>query len=189
VSGQAPDQEPRNGPFEVTSSRHVYDNPWIDVREDRVRHDNGSTGLFGIVTLKPGVTTLAIDNEQHVYLLREFKYAYRDHSWELCSGGIDDGEAPLDAAKRELLEELGLAAETWTDLGQVFPFTVVVDSPNYLMLARGVTRHREPDPDAFEQIQVKRVPLIEALDMVDDGRMIHAGSVAALLKAARLLGV
>lgn len=177
----------KHGPFQVDHCELVYQNPWIEVREDRVTHANGAQGLFGIVTMKPGSTVLAIDQLRHVFLVREFKYAYGRESLELVSGGIDPGEAPLAAAQRELQEELGFVAEDWQPLGEINPFTVVVDSPNYLFIAQNL-RETDISRDDFEQIEVARLPLVEAQRMAEQGEITHAASVVLLLRS-KLLGL
>ena len=177
--------EPTNGPYRIKSSQTVYENPWISVREDRVSHEKGGDGLFGIVTLKPGSTVLPITDDGRVYLVREHKYGLGERSVELMSGGIDDGETPLEAAKRELQEELGLAAGKWVQLGVTNPFTTVMDSPNYMFLASELTQV-PVKPDAWEEIEPMCVELAEAVQMVLDGRITHAASCICLLKAERM---
>jgi NUDIX domain len=92
-------------PFTLISTKKIYENPWIYVREDTVIRPGGKNGIFGIVTMKDGVTVIAIDDEKNIVTTNEFAYALDRHSLELVSGGIDDGESPLECAKRELKEE------------------------------------------------------------------------------------
>lgn len=177
---------PTNGPYCIRSSQTVYENPWISVREDRVTHEKGGEGLFGIVTLKPGSTVLPITDDGRVYLVREHKYGLGASSVEVMSGGIDEGESPLEAAKRELQEELGLAAGEWIDLGVTNPFTTVMDSPNYMFLARDLSRV-PTQPDDWEEIEPMCVALADAVQMVLDGQITHAASCISLLKVERML--
>ncbi len=170
------------GPFRRTSSEVVYRNPWIHVREDRVVRPGGSPGLFGVVEMRPGVTVLALGEGGEVHLAREYKYAIEAYSMELISGAMDDGEAPLETGRRELREEAGLEATDWTDLGTVDPFTTVIRSPNRMFLARGL-RAVETAADEDEPLDVHRVSWDEAVAMVLDGRITHAASCVAILKA------
>jgi len=178
----------RRGPFTITSTREVYRNPWIAVREDKVQNDSGREGLFGVVDLVPGVSVLAVDENQRIPLIREFKYAYNDHTLELVSGGIDEGEQPLEAAKRELTEETGLVASEWETLGVITPFTTVIDSPNHMFLATGLS-HGPAKPDDWEALEVVWLGLGEAVEQVMAGQIPHGGSCVAILKAARMLGL
>src|SRR4051812_21485581 len=119
-------------PYRLNSRRDVYRNRWIYLREDQVARADGGAATFGVIEMKAGSTVLAVNEQREVYLVKEFKYAIDRPSIELISGAIEDGESPLDAAKRELEEEAGLSAKEWIDLGVVDPFTTVIRSPNYL---------------------------------------------------------
>src|SRR4051812_47542052 len=114
-----------SSPFELLSSREVYRNPWIAVREDRVVRPGGGKGIFGVITMVAGSSVLAVTVDAEALLVREFKYAIGRPSIEVVSGGIDKSETPLDAAKRELREELGCTASRWVELGRLDPFTTV----------------------------------------------------------------
>ncbi len=169
-------------PFKLLSSEVVYKNPWILVREDKVIRPGGKKGLFGVVDILPGASILPIDTDGNVLLVKEYKYAVERETVEVISGGIDKDEDPLEAAKRELLEEVGVEATEWIDLGYIDPFTTVVSSPNHLFIARGLEQLK-PHPDEGEVIKRMRVPFSEALKMVNDGTITHAASCVLILKA------
>jgi ADP-ribose pyrophosphatase len=172
----------RKGPWTVEESAEVYRTPWVEVVEDKVVRPDGMPGLFTTVRIRPGVSVLALDEEGFVHLTSEYRYAVERESVEVVSGGVEDGETPLDAAKRELREELGLEAREWTDLGPVDPFTSIVLSPARLFLARGLTHGRE-EREGTEVISVLRVPLPEAVGMVERGEITHGPSCVLILKA------
>lgn len=172
----------RKGPFEVTSTREVFKNPWIRVREDHVIRPDGRQGSFGIVEMKAGSSVLAVDEKGYAYLAREYKYAIEAESIEVMSGGLEAGESPLDGAKRELKEELGLEARDWIDLGMVDPFTTVVSSPNYLFLARGIVEGNQHLEDG-ECVQIVKCKFKDAVDMVMRGEITHSASCVLILKA------
>src|SRR5918997_1509708 len=109
----------KKGPWTVEETARVYRAPWVEVVEDKVLRPDGTRGLFSTVLMRPGVSVLALDEEGFVHLTSEYRYAVERESIEVVSGGVDDGETPLDAAKRELREELGLLALEWDDLGTV----------------------------------------------------------------------
>jgi ADP-ribose pyrophosphatase len=107
-------------------------------------------------------------------------------SWEIVNGGIDDGETPLAAAKKELEEEAGLKAGRWKSLGYIETGTGIVNCRMHLFLARDLEHGTRSDEDVAN-IRVKRVPLSRVFHMVDSGKLVHAPSVVAVLKArARL---
>jgi len=96
----------QHGPWHIVESHEVYRDPWIAVRKDDVIRPDGKPGTHSVVTLKPGVTVLAIDEEVNVYLTEEFHYGVGRITIEAVSGGTEIDELPLDTAKRELQEEL-----------------------------------------------------------------------------------
>jgi len=173
----------KKGSWTVVGSKVVYKNPWIKVREDKVIRPDGKNGIFGIVTMKKGVTILPYDDNGKVYLTKEYQYSVERVSIEAISGGIDDKESILDAAKRELKEEAGLVAEDWVDFSFVDPFTSVVVSPNYLYLVRGLSRVKQ-NQEGTETIKIIKVPFSKALDWAMNGKITHSATVVLILKAA-----
>jgi 8-oxo-dGTP pyrophosphatase MutT (NUDIX family) len=169
------------GPYTILHSKPIYENPWLKVREDRVTRTGGQETTFGVVTMKPGVTVLPIDDSDQVYLVREFKYGVAEPSLEAMSGAIESGETPERTGLRELGEEIGLVAASWVDMGVVNPFTTVVSSPNHMFLARDLSETRR-SPDAGEQIETVKMPFSEALEAVLKGTITHAASCVLILK-------
>jgi ADP-ribose pyrophosphatase len=169
------------GPYEILMSHPVYENAWLKLREDRVKHRNGQESTFGIVSTKPGVTVLPMDEDGTVSLVREFKYALGDTTLEAVSGAIESGETPEQAGLREIGEEVGLVAAEWVDMGVINPFTTLVHSPNHMFLARKLSPIRR-SPQAGEQIEVVRMPFDDALQAVLRGQITHGASVAVILK-------
>ena len=174
------------GPYKVLSTRNAYENPWLSVREDRVIRPGGKEGYFGVIKMKAGSSVLALTRQSEVYLLREYKYGIERNSIELMSGALEGEETPLEAARRELKEELGLEADEWIDLGVVDPFTTVVHSPNYMFLALGV-HEGERSPDEGEVLEVIKTAFSTAIDMVMRSEITHSASCVLILKADKYL--
>lgn len=169
-------------PFQRLDSRVIYENHYFRVREDRVERPNGDRSPFAVLEVRSGASVLAMDDQDRVYLVREFKYAIGRPSLEVISGGIDDGEEPLAAAQRELREEVGLLAEEWKDLGALDPFTTFLVSPNYLFLARKLT-HVPRNPDEGEILETEHISLDSAVQRVLSGDITHGATCVLLLKA------
>ena len=172
-------------PWTVLDSQVFYRNPWITLREDRVIQPDGAKATWCIAEMKPGISVLPVGEDLIIYLVRVFRYTIGRDSIEAIAGGIDDGEHPADAARRELREEAGITANELIGLGLTDQMTEVVVSPNHLFLARGLTA-TAPEREETEQIRVVSAPLAEAVEWTMDGTITHAASIALILKAARM---
>lgn len=175
-----------NGPWKIKSSIEKYKNPWIRVREDQVIRPDGKDGIFGVVEMVAGVSVLPLDDDGFVYLTKEFHYAIEQVGIEVVSGGIDQNEQTLEAAKRELKEELGIEADEWIDLGKVNPFTTVIKSPATLYLAKKL-QFTEAKTENWEKIDVLKVKFNDALKMVMNGEITHGASCILILKSVEYL--
>jgi 8-oxo-dGTP pyrophosphatase MutT (NUDIX family) len=167
-----------------TSRRVAYENPWVTVFHDDVTRPDGSPGIYGLVhftNLAAGV--VAIDAEDRVALVGQYRYTLDAYSWEIPEGGVPDGEDPLAGAKRELLEETGVEASEWHELARIALSNSVTDEEAVLYLATGLT-HGEADPEPTEALAVRWVPFDDVLAMTFDGRITDAMSVVAIGRVA-----
>lgn len=174
--------ERRNGPWSVLGSERKYRNDFIDVVEDRVRRPDGEPGTYATVAMKPGVAVLVLDHDGTAVLTRQFRYALGRENVEVACGGIDGGESPGEAARREVREELGVEAASWTHLGRIDLDTSIVRCPVDLYLARELS-WVGAEREGTEAMTTERLPLAEAVRMVEDGRITHAPTCVLLLRA------
>ncbi len=94
-----------HNPWRTLSSRIVYRNPWLTLREDTVIRPDGAEGIYSVVEMRPSCGVVAINEDNQIALVGQWRYVHGKYSLEIPTGGSEEGEAPLDAAKRELLEE------------------------------------------------------------------------------------
>lgn len=184
--GQPNDPPRDHGPWRILARHVVYADPWLKVTKDDVLRPDGSPGTYSVSHIKPGVCVLAVDNDDICHLTEEFHYAVGRVTLECVSGGIDEDEDDLTTARRELAEELGLSADRWTSLGSVDPFTATAVSPTRLWLAESL-HEIEASPEPTELIRHVRLPLKDVIEMVMQSQITHSPSIAAILKACRIL--
>ncbi len=170
----------------LISSREVHKGNLVRLREDKVILPQGTEALYEYVEIKHGSSTLAMEDNGDVWLVKEWKYAIGRPSVEVVSGGLEPGESPLDGARRELREEAGLEAMEFIPLGHVDPFTTMLRCPNYLFLARGLSAVPHEREEA-EVMELMRVPLADAVRMVMDGEITHGSSCVLIFKARLFL--
>jgi 8-oxo-dGTP pyrophosphatase MutT (NUDIX family) len=178
---------PTRNPWTKTGTREVYRNPWMTLVEDRVIHPDGSEGIYAYYRTRIATGVVAMTPAREVYLVGQFRYPTEMYSWEIVEGGTEPGEEPLAAIQRELREEAGLVARRWTPLGGEFHLSNCISSEiGFVYLAEDL-EDVEPEPEATEVLQVRRVPLEEALAMVDRNEIVDAVSQVALLRLDRML--
>lgn len=175
-----------NGPWKIKKSIEKYKNPWIRVIEDQVIRPDGKDGIHSVIEMINGVSVLSLDDDGFVYLTKQFRYCLEQESIEVVSGAIDKNEKPLQTAKRELKEELGIVADEWINLGLINPFPSVVKSSAALFLARKLS-FKESNQDGTENIDLIKIKFEDALDMVMKSKITHGQSCILILKAARYL--
>jgi 8-oxo-dGTP pyrophosphatase MutT (NUDIX family) len=166
------------------STRVVYENNWIVVREDEVTNPGGGQNLYGHVHFRNvAVAILPIDEDGCTHLVGQSRYTLDEHSWELPMGGAPLGEDPLEAAKRELKEETGLSASHWREVLRLHLSNSITDELGIAYVATGLTPG-ERQLEETEDIVVRTLPLEDAVQMALDGEITDAMSVATLLRAA-----
>ncbi len=171
-------------PWKTTSSRKVYENNWISVREDEVIRPDGKPGIYGVIYIRPSVGVLALNERDEAVLVGQWRYSVDRYSWELPRGGSHPGEPDmLGAAKRELEEETGVVAANWQFLGTVDNGNGVANDVQSLYLATGLS-HTEMNLDPEEDITVQWKPFDEVVEMAMNGGITEVCSVAAILKVA-----
>ena len=162
------------------TSREVYRGRILRVREDTVRLPNGKTAEREVAEHPGGVGILALDGGD-VLLVRQYRYAFSRVLTEIPAGKREPGEPPFITAQRELQEEVGATADTWTELGTLIPSPGCYGETLYLYMAQDL-HFGATHPDEDEFLEPLRVPLDEAVRQCMDGTLTDAKTVAAILK-------
>jgi len=178
----------RSNPWQTLKQRLIYENPWIRVHEDEVIHPSGKPGIYGRISfLNRAVGIIPLDGGGDTWLVGQFRYALGRWSWEIPMGGSPLADDPLEGARRELKEETGLTARHWTPLLHAHLSNSVTDEEGVVYLAEDLEAG-EPEFGETEKIEIRRLPLAEALAMVNRGEITDVLSVAGLLRLALLRG-
>jgi len=171
-------------PWRTLSTRPVYANKWISVREDVVGLPDGRTTIYGVVTCGQCVGLLPFVDRDTVLLVRQYRYVAGRPTWEMPTGGVHTDETLRQAAQRELAEEVGHRARRLVHVSTYHTSKSVVDETAHLFLAEGLyPATTAPDPTEF--IDVRPFPFDTALRMVLDGEIVDGMTVVAVLLAAR----
>lgn len=175
-------------PWQIISGKNVYDNKWINVTEYDVVNPNGGKGIYGKVHFKNiAIGIVVLDDDLDTYLVGQYRFTINEYSWEIPEGGGDLDTDPLESAKRELLEETGLVAHEWTPVLKMHLSNSVSDEYSIIYLARNLEQHTAM-PEETEQLVVRKLPFEEAWEMVQEGLITDAMSVAAIQKVKWMLG-
>lgn len=168
------------------SSRAVFENPWMTVFEDHVINPGGGENRYGYVHFKNrAVAILPVDERGNTWLVGQERYTLGAYSWELPMGGAPLGEDALAAARRELKEETGLTAARWSLIMRLHTSNSITNEEGFVYLAQELTAG-EPEFEETEDLEIRKLPLSKAQDMVLAGEITDAISCAALLRS-RLL--
>ena len=119
----------------MKSSKYVYENRWIKVREDRFTQ-SGNDVLYSVIERDNSVVIIPISRDEKTLLLHQWRHPTQELSFELPMGGIDDGEAPIDAAKREMREETSIEADVLIDIGSFFPVPGLMAQKVHVFIAK-----------------------------------------------------
>ena len=161
------------------STREVYRNPWLRLREDEIERSNGVRGIYSVVEKDDCAVIVPIDGDS-IYLVEQFRYTIQERSLELPQGGWETaGVDPEELARGELREETGLVAAHMTFLGTMWIAYGFARQPQHVYLATGLTmRASDPDPEEHD-LTVRRVSIADFERMMLDGTIRDGCSIAA----------
>ncbi|MBE7031181.1 MAG: NUDIX hydrolase [Ruminococcaceae bacterium] len=164
------------------ATKEIFDGKIIKVRVDTVELPNGNTSTREIVSHPGGVGVVALDENNNVYMVRQFRKPLDKVLLEVPAGKLDGGEDPRICGIRELEEETGMCARSFEPLGEFYPSVGFSAETLYLYIARDLYPGKvHPDEDEF--LEVEKIPLDTLVEMVMDGRIKDGKTIVAILKA------
>ncbi len=163
------------------SQEYKFKGRIINLRVDKAQLPNGATATREVVEHPGGVCIAALTAENELLFVRQFRYPYGEVISELPAGKLTPGEDPLECGKRELKEETGAVAERYVSLGKLYPSPGYCGEIIWMYLATGLS-YGEQNPDEDEFLEVERIPLEQAAQLVLDNRIDDAKTQAAVLK-------
>ena len=173
----------------MESSQTIFEGHIVKLTVDQVRLPDGNPAQREVVYHPGGVAVLALDGEDRVYLVRQYRYPIRQLLLELPAGKLDHGqEDPIEGARRELAEETGLEAGEWTYLGHILASPGFCTEDLHMYLARELTR-KEQHLDEDEFLDVVTMPFAQLAEQVMDGTITDAKTVSTTLKVKVMLGL
>ena len=177
-------------PWTVKTSRDVIRDRWIGLRaDDCVTADGVEVAPYYVLEYPDWVHVVALDDEDHIILVEQYRHAFGGMTLEVPAGAIDkEDPSPLAAAARELEEETGYVAERWRSFGKHSPNPATHTNFCHTVLAQGVRLSGKKLNDPAEQIKVVRVPVQEAIRLAANGTMTNAMQIASLALALSAIG-
>ena len=176
-------------PWKTLSSRQVYQNPWTRLREDVAEMPNGKTTIYGVVECGECVGVLPFIDDQQVVLVRQYRYVFGENSrWEMPTGGVQQGESLLEAARRELREEIGYDTSELDHINTYYTSKSVMHEIAHLYIGRNLTQI-QAIPDETEFLEIEPFPFDQVLQMVLKSEIRDSMTILAVLYAARQLGL
>ncbi|MCI9272917.1 MAG: NUDIX hydrolase [Clostridiales bacterium] len=166
--------------------QEIYNGKIIKVHVDTIELPDGGLAKREVVDHPGGVCIAALTEDNELLFVRQFRYPYSEEIWELPAGKLEPGDTPLENGKRELKEETGATGMGYVSLGKLYPSPGYCGEIIHLYFCR-VSGIGDCSPDEDEFLEVKRIPLKEAVTMVLNNQIPDAKSQTAILKTSALL--
>src|SRR5712671_3264435 len=170
-------------PWRTVSTKRVYQNRWLSLREDLVELPNGRTTIYGVVSCGDCVGVLPFVDRSTVLLIRQYRYVAGRATWEMPTGGVHQGETVEEAAQRELAEEAGYRAGRLTHVSTYHTSKSVMDETAHLFLGEEMMKLELPH-DETEFIEIRPFPFRDVLRLVLSRATVDSMTIIAALQTA-----
>jgi len=168
-------------PWTTLSGEIKYENPWIRVTEYQVINPAGGKGIYGKVHFKnKAIGIIPVDKDLNTWLVGQYRYTLDAWHWEIPEGGGPLDHDPLSSAQRELREETGLIAATWSEIVHLHTSNSVTDEDGYIFLAEDLQEGANALDETEADLKVWKLPLRDALEMALNGKITDSMSIIAI---------
>lgn len=170
------------------SSDVIYEGVIFTITHDTVELEDGNNAVRDVLLHHGGVCVIPVTDKNEIFLVKQFRYPFRTTTIEVPAGKLEKGENHAECGRRELLEETGCTCDEYIYLGEMLPTPAYNSEVTYMYMARGLHYDKQSlDPDEF--LDVEKIPLAEAVQLVMDGKIRDGKTQIAVLKAARILNI
>lgn len=172
-------------PWSIVKENKEYTTPIFNLfkRTLRLVTDNETAeGDFYVLDAPEWINVVALTSDGEIILVEQYRFGIEEPTLEIPGGMVDDGEQPLEAARRELLEETGYRSDSWTKLGRASANPAIMNNFTHMYLAEKCVFEGGDNPDEHERIHVHRLPLEEFLDLAGNGTVHHSIVLAAVAR-------
>ena len=166
----------------LISSTTMHRGRVIRVSTETLRYANGREHALDFVRHPGAAAVVALDGTGRICVVRQYRHGVDDFLWEIPAGKLDSGEAPAACAARELAEETGVTADRWTTMGLYVPAPAIFDEVIHLYLARDL-HVGSATPDVDEELEVRWLPMSEAVEKINRGEWNDGKTAMALMRA------
>jgi ADP-ribose pyrophosphatase len=175
-------------PWEILESDYVLQSEWISVRADVCKTQDGHiVDPYYVLETADWAQIIPFDKDNNILLVHQYRHGAGEVTIEVPCGVIDEGENPLECAKRELLEETGYTSDNYIPLGSYYPNPARRNNKVHLFACTDIEKTASPSPDAAENIEIDLVSIEELYKIIDSGKFLNLGHVASIHLAIRSL--